>query len=101
MAATLRDFGYTVCKADPDVWMRAKTKPDGLQYWSCVLGYTDDLLVVDHKLLVRKAFLESWYTLKPGSINETCTLEPKSVSFESMVQRIWISLAGLCQWRLM
>ena len=26
MAATLRDHGYTSCRADPDVWMRPKTK---------------------------------------------------------------------------
>ncbi|MCK7490470.1 MAG: hypothetical protein MZW92_00710 [Comamonadaceae bacterium] len=49
MAATLRDFGYTSCRADPDVWMRAKTKPDGFQYWSYIMVYTDDLLVVDHE----------------------------------------------------
>ncbi|KAI2513888.1 Reverse transcriptase (RNA-dependent DNA polymerase) [Fragilaria crotonensis] len=32
MAATLRNFGYTSCKADPDVWMmKPKLKPDGIQ----------------------------------------------------------------------
>ena len=43
MAATLRDFGYVSCKADPDVWMKPKTKPDGFKYWSYVLVYTDDI----------------------------------------------------------
>jgi Reverse transcriptase (RNA-dependent DNA polymerase) len=49
MAATLRDYGYTSCKADPDVWMHAKMKPDGFQYWSYILIYTDDILVIDHE----------------------------------------------------
>ena len=59
MAATLHAFGYTLCKVDPDVWMRAKTKPDGFQYWSYVLVYTDDLLVVDHKPQVVRGFMAS------------------------------------------
>jgi hypothetical protein len=33
MAATLRDHGYSSCLADPDVWMRPKTKKDGFKYW--------------------------------------------------------------------
>jgi hypothetical protein len=32
MASTLRDYGYTSCKADPDVWMQPKTRPDGFKY---------------------------------------------------------------------
>jgi hypothetical protein len=31
MASMLRDFGYKSCRADPDVWMRAKMKPDGFK----------------------------------------------------------------------
>jgi hypothetical protein len=70
MAQTLRDGGYTSCKADPDVWMRAKTRPDGFQYWSYVLVYTDDILVVDHEPQVVMDYLASRYTLKPGSVKE-------------------------------
>jgi hypothetical protein len=70
MAQTLRDGGYTSCKADPDVWMRAKSKPDGFQYWSYVLVYTDDILVVDHEPQVVMDYLASRYTLKPGSVKE-------------------------------
>jgi hypothetical protein len=49
MASTLRNYGYKSCKADPDVWMWPKTKPDGFKYWSYTLVYTDDLLVVNHE----------------------------------------------------
>ena len=31
MAATLLDFGHMSCKADPDVWMKPKIKPDGFK----------------------------------------------------------------------
>jgi hypothetical protein len=70
MAATLRDFGYSSCKADPDVWMKPKVKPDGFKYWSYVLVYTDDILAIDHEPKVVMDYLASRYTLKPGSVKE-------------------------------
>jgi hypothetical protein len=48
MAATLREGGFKGCKADPDVWMRPQTKPNGDQYYEYVLCYVDDLLVLSH-----------------------------------------------------
>jgi hypothetical protein len=47
-----------------------KTKPDGFKYWSYVLVYTDDLLVVDHEPKVVMDYMASRYTLKPGSVKE-------------------------------
>ena len=70
MAATLRDFGYASCKADPDVWMKPRVKPDGFKYWSYVLVYTDDILALDHEPKVVMDYLASRYTLKPGSVKE-------------------------------
>jgi hypothetical protein len=70
MVATLQDFGYSSCKADLDVWMWPKMKPDGFQYWSYILVYTDDLLVVDHEPKVIMDYMASQYTLKPGSVKE-------------------------------
>jgi hypothetical protein len=70
MAATLRDYGYTSCRADPDVWMRPKTKPDGFKYWAYMFVYTDDILVVDHEPQVVMDYMASRYTLKPGSVEE-------------------------------
>jgi hypothetical protein len=32
--------------------MHLKTKPDDFKYWSYILVYTDDKLVVDHELKV-------------------------------------------------
>ncbi len=70
MSATLRDHGYLLCKADPDVWMKPKTKPDGFKYWSYILVYTDDILAVDHDPKSIMDYLASRYTLKPGSVQE-------------------------------
>ena len=80
MAATLRDFGYSSCKADPDVWMHTKMKPDGFQYWSYILVYTDDLLVVDHEPQIIMDYMASRYTLKPGSVMEPTTYLGSQIS---------------------
>jgi Reverse transcriptase (RNA-dependent DNA polymerase) len=48
MASTLRELGYTSCKADPDVWMRENVKPSGEHYWEFVLMYVDDIKSISH-----------------------------------------------------
>jgi hypothetical protein len=80
MAATLRDHGYSSCRADPDVWMRSKSKPDGFRYWSYIMVYTDDLLVVDHEPKSIMDYLATRYTLKPGSVKEPETYLGAQVS---------------------
>jgi hypothetical protein len=102
MAATLRDHGYTSCKADPDVWMRAKTKTDGFQCWSYIFVYTDDILVVYHKPKSVMDYLASRYTLKPGSVKEPINiLGDKFQSFISTALKILRSPVGHCHWRSM
>ena len=80
MSATLRDHGYVSCKADPDVWMKPKTKPNGFKYWSYILVYTDDILAVDHDPKSIMDYLASRYTLKPGSVQEPDTYLGSQIS---------------------
>ena len=49
LAGVLRDLQYTPSKADPDVWLRPATKPDGFKYYEMVLCYVDDVLAIGHK----------------------------------------------------
>jgi hypothetical protein len=46
MAATLRDYGYS---------------PDGFKYWSYILIYTDDILIIDHEPKVATDYIASRY----------------------------------------
>ena len=69
-AATLRDAHFKSCPADPDVWMRPNTKPDGTQYWEYVLLYVDDALACSHDPQAIMDHLASRYTLKKGSVKE-------------------------------
>ena len=69
IAATLRDMGFKMCQADPDVWIRANTRPsDGFQYYEYVLVYIDDLLIVSHDPKTVMQDLQRRYTIKPDSI---------------------------------
>ena len=40
------DMNFKSCKADPDVWFRPGTKPDGTTYYQYILLYTDDILCI-------------------------------------------------------
>jgi hypothetical protein len=37
MAQTLWNKGFTSCKADPDLWLKPATKPDGSKIYEYVL----------------------------------------------------------------
>jgi hypothetical protein len=37
---------FTLCPADPDVWMQPAKHSDGTEYYEYILLYTDDTLVV-------------------------------------------------------
>jgi len=59
-------MGYTSCLADPDVWFRASTKPDGFEYYEYILVYIDDLVVISHQPSFSMKLLEEVYRLKDG-----------------------------------
>lgn len=48
-AQNLLDLGFKPSRADPDVWLKAKTKQNGDQYYSYILVYVDDVLHFDEK----------------------------------------------------
>lgn len=48
LAQRLDEIGFKSSTADPDVWLRPATKPDGEQYYEYMLVYVDDLLCISH-----------------------------------------------------
>jgi hypothetical protein len=50
--------------------MHHEMKPVGLKYWSYLLVYTNDLLVIYHDPKSVMDFLASRYTIKEGSVME-------------------------------
>jgi hypothetical protein len=70
MAQTLRNAGFTSCKADPDIWLRPAIKDDGTKIYEYVLCYVDDCIFQG---LNPKSFMDhlrTAYTLKEGSVQQ-------------------------------
>jgi hypothetical protein len=66
LAGTLKSLGFTSSLADPDVWYRATSKPNGFEYYEYVLAYVDDILALSHNPIAIMKALEDFYRLKGG-----------------------------------
>ena len=70
LADCMRHLGYDLCKADPDVWMKPFTKPNGRTYYSYVLLYVDDAMCINHDAEAELHKLDHYFKMKPGSIGD-------------------------------
>eukprot|EP00956_Cyclotella_meneghiniana_P018312 scaffold30420_cov55-Cyclotella_meneghiniana.AAC.1 len=68
LAGCMRELGYKSCPADPDLWLREQTNKDGNRYYSYILCYVDDLLVVHHSPKRVMDKINSHFPLKPDSV---------------------------------
>ena len=49
LASFMCQMGYMSCKADPDLWLKAETRPDdNVRYYAYNLCYVDDILCIHH-----------------------------------------------------
>jgi hypothetical protein len=49
LASFMQQMGYTSCKADPDLWYKAETRPtDNFRYHAYILFYVNDILCMHH-----------------------------------------------------
>jgi len=62
------EMGYTSTKADPNVWIRPTTKPNGFQYYEMLLIYVDDILCISHQPLQTMKQIKELYCLKDDSV---------------------------------
>ncbi len=49
LAGVSHDMNHRPSLADPDVWLRAATKPCGFEHYEMVLCYVDDAMVISHQ----------------------------------------------------
>ena len=71
IADCMRHLGYTPCRADPDLWMKKKTRPDdGLEYYAYVLLYMDNVLAIDHDAEDALHAIHHYFPMKEGSIGD-------------------------------
>ena len=64
-------MGYTSCKADPDLWYKAETRPaDSFWYYAYILCYVDDILCVHHDPMSVLNLINGYMPLKPSSVGD-------------------------------
>ena len=66
LAGVLNDMGYRPSLADPDVWLRAGTKPCGFEYYEIALVYVDDVMVISHTPSKTIEGIQKTFKLKGG-----------------------------------
>lgn len=67
----MASLDYHPCLADPDLWIKAETRPDDqVQYYSYVLCYVDDIMVIHHDPTEVLTKIDKFMKLKPGSVGD-------------------------------
>ena len=64
----MRRIGYTSCLLDPDLWMKPTTKSNRERYYSYILNYVDDVLVLSKEARPVLTRFGKYFKLKAGSV---------------------------------
>ncbi len=65
----MRQMGYTSCKADPGLWLKAVTRPeDNGHYYAYILCYVDDILCIHHNPMSVMSEINCFLCLKSSSV---------------------------------
>jgi hypothetical protein len=62
------EMGFLPTQADPDVYRRRASKPDGFEYWELLLVYVDDILIISHEPKVHLTKLNQFYEFNLASV---------------------------------
>jgi hypothetical protein len=64
-------MGYTSCKADPNLWLKALTRPeDNVCYYTYILCHVDDILCIHHDPMSVMNEINGYLPLKPSSVGD-------------------------------
>jgi len=88
---TMRSMDFTPSYADPDVWMRPATTPDGFEYYEYILVYVDDILVISVAPIPIMKTIQQAYHLKDSPTAPTTYLGAtiKEWSIPSETRKVW------------
>ena len=63
-------LGFKASLADPDIWLKPATSESGTKYYSYILVYVDDLLIIDKQPEKFMEQIQGKFKVKPSSIEE-------------------------------
>jgi hypothetical protein len=67
----MHQMGYTSCKVDPDLWLKAMSRPeDNVHYYAYILCYVDDILCIHHDPISVMSKINGYFPLKPSSVGD-------------------------------
>ena len=69
LASCLLHLGFTSCKADPDVWLRAFNDEKRCECYEYLLVYTDDVMVICKNPNLVLQCLDKYFKVKDNSIH--------------------------------
>jgi hypothetical protein len=62
---------YTSCKADPDLWLKAVTRPeDNVRYYAYIQCYVDDILCIHQDPTSAMNEINGYLPMKPSSVGD-------------------------------
>jgi hypothetical protein len=65
----MRQMGYTSCKTDLDLWLKAVARPeDNVHYFAYILCYVDDILYIHHDTMSVMSEINGYLPLKTSSV---------------------------------
>jgi hypothetical protein len=71
LASFMCQMGYTSCKANPDVWYKAETRPnDNFRYYAYILCYVDNILCIHHNPMTVLNLINWYMPLKPSLVGD-------------------------------
>ena len=86
----MSDLGYHPCLADPDLWIKAEIRPDdGVEYYSYILCYVDDILVIHHDSMSVLNKIDKFMKLKPDSIGDPDIYLGAKLKLMQLENNIW------------
>ena len=65
---SIRDMGFKLSIADPDVYIRAFAKPNGFKYYEYILVYGNDVLIISRAPKEHLKVIQATYELNPASV---------------------------------
>ncbi len=71
LASFMHQMGYTSCKADPDLWLKAVTRlEDNVHYYAYILCYVDSILCIHHDPMSVMNEINGYLPLKHSSVHD-------------------------------
>jgi hypothetical protein len=90
LASFMRQMGYTSCKADPDLWYKAETRPaDNFRYYAYILCYVDNILCVHHDPMSVLNLINGYMPLKPSLVGDPDIFLSAKLKMTQLDNGIW------------